>query len=76
MELYTYWGGNKSTQFPGENLGGFGVKEIVIDNFVGSNRGIMLVNGNKQSEKTSDILIPDNVTEIWIDEDANIRTTQ
>ena len=71
-----YWGGNKSTQFPGENLGGFGVKEIVIDNFVGSNRGIMLVNGKKQEEKTSDILIPDNVTEIWIDEDANIRTTQ
>ena len=36
----------------------------------------MLVNGKKQEEKTSDILIPDNVTEIWIDEDANIRTTQ
>lgn len=77
--IYYYYGeGNNQTvcsnTWPGDYLGGFGVKTIELSSFGYNinNRYIILVNGNKPNEKTVDIKIPDGATEVYINNVPNV----
>ncbi|MDY4079085.1 MAG: carboxypeptidase regulatory-like domain-containing protein [Clostridium sp.] len=77
--IYYYYGeGNNQTvcsnTWPGDYLGGFGVKTIELSSFGSdiNNRYIILVNGNKDSEKTTNIKIPDGAVEAYINNEPRV----
>ena len=76
---YYYVEGNNTTvcsnTWPGDYLGGFGVKTIELSSFGFNinNRYIILVNGNrKDSEKTTNIKIPDGAVEVYINSEPRV----
>lgn len=77
--IYYYYGeGNNPTvcsnTWPGDYLGGFGVKTIELSSFGYNinNRYIILVNGNSDSEKTTNIAIPNGAVEVYINSDPKV----
>lgn len=77
--IYYYYGeGNNQTvcsnTWPGDYLGGFGVKTIELSSFGYdiNNRYIILLNGNKDSEKTTNIKIPDGAVEAYINNEPRV----